>query len=132
VLTAARELELAARSGQIIPAVDLIGSFFDITYAYRFGPLAHSVTVLRLTDAETGECLSEAFHFPAGRNLPPQDLGLTVAVERCEDGSWALEVTASRFAESLHVEDPCFIAEDNWFHLAPGAPRRVRLRRRDS
>nr|WP_094463431.1 beta-mannosidase [Pannonibacter phragmitetus] len=132
VVSAARELELAARSGQIIPAVDLIGSFFDITYAYRFGPLPHSVTVLRLTDAETGECLSEAFHFPAGRNLPPQDLGLTVTVARCEDGSWALEVTASRFAESLHVDDPCFIAEHNWFHLAPGAPRRVRLRRRAS
>ncbi|MEH0076498.1 glycosyl hydrolase 2 galactose-binding domain-containing protein [Pannonibacter anstelovis] len=132
VVSAFREIELAARSGQIIPAVDLIGSFFDITYAYRFGPLPHSVTVLRLTDAETGELLSEAFHFPAGRNLPPQDLGLTVAVERCEDGSWALEVTSSRFAESLHVEDPCFIAEDNWFHLAPGAPRRIRLRRRAS
>ncbi|SUA99467.1 Uncharacterised protein [Pannonibacter phragmitetus] len=132
VLSAAREMELAARSGQIIPAVDLIGSFFDITYAYRFGPLPHSVTVLRLTDAETGECLSEAFQFPAGRNLPPQDLGLTVAVERCEDGSWVLEVTASRFAESLHVEDPCFIAEDNWFHLSPGEPRRIRLRRRAS
>lgn len=132
VVSAARELELAARSGQVIPAVDLIGSFFDITYAYRFGPLPHSVTVLRLTDAETGECLSEAFHFPAGRNLPQQDLGLTVALHRSEGGNWALDVTASRLAESLHVEDPCFIAQDNWFHLAPGAPRRICLRRRAS
>ncbi|WP_430513561.1 glycosyl hydrolase 2 galactose-binding domain-containing protein [Pannonibacter phragmitetus] len=127
-----RELELAARSGQIIPAVDLIGSFFDITYAYRFGPLPHSVTVLRLTDAETGECLSEAFHFPAGRNLPQQDLGLAVAVQQDEDNGWALEIAVDRFAESLHVEDPCFIAQDNWFHLAPAEPRRIRLRRKAS
>ena len=39
----------------------IIGSFFDITNAYRFGPPAHDVTIATLSDHATSEPLARAF-----------------------------------------------------------------------
>ncbi len=47
-------------------ATDLFGAFFDTTYAFRFGPPSHDVTVARLRSADG--LLAEAFHFPLGRS----------------------------------------------------------------
>jgi beta-mannosidase len=42
----------------------LIGSFFDITWAYRFGSPPLSRTEVTLDDAASGARLAEARHFP--------------------------------------------------------------------
>ncbi|HVB89706.1 MAG TPA: glycoside hydrolase family 2 protein, partial [Beijerinckiaceae bacterium] len=99
---------------------------FDTNYAYRFGPPANDVTIARLRDRASGTLLAEAFHFPLGRGHDRQTLGLEVALHHDPSG-WSLTLSARRFAQSVHIDDPAFRGEDDWFHLPPGEPRRVRL-----
>ncbi len=126
VLRAERPLTLGPRSAQEIAAASLGENFFDTTYAYRFGPPPHDVTVAALTDAQ-GARLAEAFHFPQGRGTARMELGLSASLEARDGSGWALRLHSQRCAQSVHIEDEQFRAEDEWFHLAPGIERVVRL-----
>ena len=42
--------------------------------------------------------------------------------------AWHLRVSTHGFAQFLHIEDPCFTAEDDWLHLLPGREAVIRLR----
>ncbi len=128
VMRAARELTLAPRSSIKIPAVDLWGAFFDTSYAYRFGPPSHDVTVATLT---TQGAEAEAFHFPLGRGAERHDLGLQAELIADEHG-WSLRVSTARLAQSFHVRDAHYRPDDNWFHLPPATTRMLRLSPRDS
>ena len=121
-----RTLELPARSGQTLTSADLIGSFFDITYAYRFGPAPLDATVVTLVDAATGARLSEAAHFPLGRTALRPDAGLCAELTRDEAGS-ALRLRATRLAPCVQIEDAHHRADDEGFLLLPGEERLVRL-----
>jgi beta-mannosidase len=50
-----------------LSSTELIGSFFDITYAYRFGPPSLHLTEVVFDNAATGARLAEATHFTLGR-----------------------------------------------------------------
>lgn len=126
VVTASRDLTLTPRSGITIPAFEMLDAFFDLTYAYRFGPPGHSVTSARLTDSATGETLAEAFHFPQGRGTSRETLGLSAALAE-ENGEWFLDISTTRLAQSVHLVDENWRTSDNWFHLAPGGVKRVKL-----
>jgi beta-mannosidase len=130
VMRAGRVLNLPPHSAQEIEASSLADHFFDTTYAYRFGPAQHDVTVAALTDS-SGRRLAEAFHFPLGRAASRTELGMSAELREV-DGGWALWLRSRRLAQSVHVEDERFRAEDEWFHLAPGIERVVRLVARDS
>ena len=131
VVSGRRELSLAPRANEEIAATDLFGAFFDTTYAFRFGPPAHDVTVARLLDAETGAVLADAYHFPLGYPKGRAPLALEVEIGQDSEGDWRLKLTADRFAQSIHIEDDNFRAGDDWFHLAPGAEKIVRMIRRN-
>jgi beta-mannosidase len=62
-----REVALPPRSNQTVSSAELIGSFFDITWAYRFGPPPLTWTEVTLDDAATGARLAEGQHFLPGR-----------------------------------------------------------------
>lgn len=130
VVAGRRELDLAPREVKEIAATDLFGAFFDVTYAYRFGPPAHDVTVARLLDPATGEVLSEAFHFPQGYPQARLPLEVEGKLEQAGEGNWTLRLEAKRFARSVHLVAPGFTVSDDWFHLAPGAGKRLTLVRR--
>jgi beta-mannosidase len=128
VVSVRRTLTLAARGGAELSAYDLIGRFFDITHAYRFGPPGHDATVVRLRDAG-GEVLAEAFHYPTGRALHPP--AGKVEARFAEDAQgWVMTLSADRLLQSVHIEDEGFRPDDDWFDLAPGELKRVRLRAR--
>ncbi|MBB5277369.1 beta-mannosidase [Rhizobium rosettiformans] len=129
VVSASKALSLDLRSSHRIPATDLFGAFFDTTYAYRFGPPSHDVTVARLLDTY-GAVLSEAFHFPLGRQQAHYSTGIEHAFHRI-DGVWWLDLSTDRFAQSVHLDLENFRPEDDWFHLAPGRTKRIRLHPRD-
>ena len=131
VVSGRRDLTLPERANIEIPATDLFGAFFDTNYAYRFGPLAHDVTVARLLDASTGAVIADAYHFPAGYPKGLAPLAIEAVAERDETGEWWLTLTTERFAQSMHIIDENFRPDDDWFHLAPGAEKRVRLIRRE-
>jgi beta-mannosidase len=65
-----RDVELPPRSNRTLSSAELIGSFFDITWAYRFGPPPLTWTEVTLDDAATGTRLAEARHFLPGRARP--------------------------------------------------------------
>jgi beta-mannosidase len=125
VMRGQRDVTLAPRSTIAIPDVDLWGAFFDTTYAYRFGPPSHHVTVATLA-APAGELIAEAFHFPLGRAALPSTRALAVALEQNGE-TWQLHLRAFSFAQSVRIEDAGFRPDDDWFHLAAGREKIVRL-----
>jgi beta-mannosidase len=126
VLKTRRDIELAARGNDTVSAYDLIGSFFDISYAYRFQAPQHDATVVRLLDRATGETLSEAFHFPLGLARPAETAEISAAIEW--DGSgWLMRLKATSLARFVNIVDAGFRPDDNWFHLSPLAEKVVRL-----
>ncbi|SPB13592.1 glycosyl hydrolase [Caballeronia novacaledonica] len=120
------DVVLQARSVQRVSSNALIGAFFDIAYAYRFGPRAHDATHVVLRDTDTGDVLSEAFHFPDPSVGERRDIGLSAIVEKDSDG-FSLVVETAQLARWVHVVDPNYVARIDWFHLAPGATRRIPL-----
>ncbi|WP_174362202.1 glycoside hydrolase family 2 protein [uncultured Caballeronia sp.] len=127
VASASRDVTLSPRSNTRLQASDVLGQFFDFTYAYRFGPRAHEATVITLRDKATGAVLSEAFHFPERELAQRHDLGFEVRLEHDAQGEWELVMHAKRLARWVHVVDPHYRARDEWFHLAPGVERRIAL-----
>jgi beta-mannosidase len=127
VVTARRELHLAARQTTTIAATDLFGAFFDTTYAYRFGPPSHDVTVARLKNSTGDEVIADAFHFPLGRSRAMHAPEIEVHLLRNDKGNWCLKLQTDRLAQSVHVQVDNFRASDDWFHLAPGAAKTVEL-----
>jgi beta-mannosidase len=116
---------LPAHSSQTLSSAELIGSFFDITYAYRFGPPPLDAAIVTLDDA-SGTRLAEAVYFPLGRAALAHDPSL--AVEPISDGTgWALRLRTARLATCIQVEDRHYRAEDEGFVLLPGEERRLRL-----
>ncbi|MGN7295320.1 glycoside hydrolase family 2 protein [Rhizobium sp. SAFR-030] len=127
VVSGRRELTLAPRTSQTLATTDLFGAFFDTTYAYRFGPPAHDVTVAWLKDAATGAVLAEAFDFPAGRTAALHDAEIEVTLERLDAGIWALDLFTDRLAQSISIACDGYRKSDDGFHLAPGMKKRVVL-----
>ncbi|KXG85619.1 glycoside hydrolase family 2 protein [Agrobacterium bohemicum] len=126
VVSGRRAMSLAARDKRLIAATDLFGAFFDTTYAYRFGPPAHDVTVAKLLDAQTGVLLANAAHFPRGRQAALHPVSLQTDLTM-NDGRWILHVTADRFAQSVCIDAEGFRPADDGFHLSPGEGRRIEL-----
>ncbi len=123
-----RILTLQPRSSETFAATDLFGAFFDTTYAYRFGPPSHDVTVARLRLPDGGAVVAEAFHFPCGRARALHDAEIQASVV-LEEGQWVVDLATDRFAQSVHLSIDGFRPDDDWFHLAPGPARRIRLTR---
>ncbi|UXS02449.1 glycoside hydrolase family 2 protein [Agrobacterium tumefaciens] len=127
VVHAKRAFDLAPRQSLVVPATDLFGAFFDTTYAYRFGPPSHDVTLARLRDTTSGHVVTDAFHFPLGRKraLHPASIQIT---KNNIGGTWWLEIETDRLAQSVHIAAEGYSPSDNWFHLAPGEAKRIELR----
>ena len=127
VTRARRPVALPPHSSQTLRIADLLEGFFDITYAYRFGPPAHDVSIATLRD-EAGKILSQSFHSPLGQVLPQCDPGFEATLSQDEEG-WLLTLSCRRFAQFVHIVDANFRAEVDWFHLPPDCSRAIRLLR---
>ena len=128
---AVREITLPSRGTMRLESAVLLPEFFDITDAYRFGPRSHDVTVATLHDAEDNVLLAEAVHFPGGPNLPPCDPGIDATLQQVGE-TWHMTIAAQSFAQYVHIDDPSFIPDDDWFHLPPATEKRIVLRSRRS
>jgi beta-mannosidase len=123
------DLELDAHGALTRNVEALLGRFVDVSWAYRFGPPAQDLVAVSLETA-TGELLSQAFRFPAGRPLgqePASDLGLEALFERTPEGA-VVRVTSRRFAYGVRVAIDGWGASDDAFGVEPGHERRVVLR----
>jgi beta-mannosidase len=125
VLRGERELTLPPRGAVQLSATEIFGVFFDVTYAYRFGPPGHSLVTATLSD-RSGALIADAFYFPHGRDARARPFDMNITVEH-RASEWTLCLQSDQLALSVHIDDECFRPEDNWFHLAPKTTRRVRL-----
>jgi beta-mannosidase len=128
VAGARRAVEIAPHATLELPAASLFDGFYDLSYAYRFGPPAHDLVVATVR-APDGGTRAETFHFPLG--LPrARELDVGLAAEARADASGiALVVKAKRFAQSIAITVDGHEPEDSYFHLAPGGERTIALRR---
>jgi beta-mannosidase len=130
---ATRELELAPHSGCVHDVEELIGRFMDVSWAYRFGPVAADVVACSLErDTQDGvELLSQCFRLPAGRALQRESaarLGLQATLSATGDGAAELKIRAKCFVYGVGVHLPGFQADDDAFSIEPGGERRIALR----
>src|SRR5262249_41473173 len=121
---AEQQVTIASRSAISLSSQSMLSEFYDITYAYRFGPRAHDATVVTLRDAISGDLIGDAFHFPQISPLPTTDVGLQVVVEQEED-RWFLRLVSRRIALFLHIDDTILVPEEDWLHLPPDQERRI-------
>ena len=119
-------LALPPRGARVISAVEMIGAFCDTTYYYRFGPPGHDAAWARLIEAETGATLAETFHFPLGRAIAVAPIDFSGRL-LTEEGGWSVELETPALLRFVHIRCPGFMPEDDWLHLAPGVPRKIRL-----
>jgi beta-mannosidase len=120
-------VRLAVQGSIEVNAAALLDGFYDLSYAYKFGPPAQDLVSVRLI-APDDALIATAFHvigrLPVVRDA---ELGLTARATRATDGRWTLIISARRFAQYVRCEVPGFICVDNHFHLAPGEERSIPL-----
>ncbi|MGI9146867.1 MAG: glycoside hydrolase family 2 protein [Chloroflexota bacterium] len=122
VLARTATVTVPARDQLRIAVDGLLEHFADTTYAYRFGPPGHQIAVVEMSDRDSGERLSSAFHFPCGLALPVEpDLGLEGSLHEDGAGNVFALLRARRFAQSVSLDVPGYRCNDNYFHLRPGA-----------
>jgi beta-mannosidase len=114
-----RTLTVEARSVLELNATQLFDGFVDLSYAYRFGPPSYDVLRVAFSDLET-------FYFPLGLPNTQSDVGLSASARQVE-GRIEVDVACRGFAQSVHIESPGFVADDQYFHMAPRSNRTVRL-----
>jgi len=74
--------------------------------------------------------LAEAFHFPQGLpNAVGMDVGLA-ATAIPAGADWRVQIQCKGFAQSVHVDAPGFVADDQYFHMIPNSSRVLTLRPR--
>lgn len=124
-------VHVPAHGAIMVRDYQLLPHFADTTYAYRFGPPGHDAAVAQLLNADSAngeQVIATDFHFPAGHNLAAQaDLGLQAYCKTDADGSYVLHISTQKLALAVAVQIPGLLAEDNYFHLAPGNSRQIRM-----
>lgn len=120
-------VEVPARGSVTVDAEAVVGGYRDVSYAYRFSPPAQDAVVATFFDA-SDEVVGQVVHFPLGQGRPLEnDVGLRAVARPAADGRWEVEVHTDRLAQWVTVRADGFVPEDSWFHLPPGADRRVLL-----
>jgi beta-mannosidase len=129
---ATEELDLAAHETLERELESLLGRFFDLSWAYRFGPPAQDLIAVSLEDAE-GRVLSQCFRFPAVRPLAPRsaaELGLEAVIATGE--TTELRIASKAFAYGVRIHASGFAPSDDAFSIEPGGGRTVTLRPHES
>lgn len=119
-------LTMPARASRTLMSSEIIGTFFDVTAAYRFGPPSHDVTIVSLLGGGETEPVAQAFHIASQQLGERGDIGFDAALTRDGD-AWHLTLRCDRFARRVFIDDRRFRPSDNYFHLDPTTPRRIRL-----
>lgn len=125
-----REIAVPAHGGRTWVVGEWFDRFIDLSRAYRFGPAEHALVAATLRDG-AGQTIDRAFFFSEGFSATRQrDVGLRVEqIEHEPDRAVIVSVSAETLAQSVYFDSDGYLPEDDYFHLAPGEARAVRLRR---
>jgi beta-mannosidase len=127
-----KEIDIIGHSARSFSCVELLGQFLDLNHFHKFGTPPCDVVVATLRNGEM-EDVAQAFYFPMGMALPmDSDVGLSTEVLQVDPLTVDVTVHARRVAMGVHFLVQGFVAEDEFFHLAPDAQRTVRFRAKES
>ncbi|WP_423005587.1 glycosyl hydrolase 2 galactose-binding domain-containing protein [Undibacterium sp. Ji83W] len=121
-------VRVAAHAAIKVQDYALLPHFIDTSYAYRFGPAGHDVVHAALYHQGHEQAIATDFHFPLGHQFDQQaDVGLRAHCSQDADGNHILHLSTQKLAQAVTVQIPGMLPEDNYFHMAPGSSRQVRL-----
>jgi len=130
VITKARvDCRIPPRSKANFASDAILDGFYDVSYAYRFGPPKHDVVVASLIGADSS-IISESFHFsepfqPVHRAAS----GVVAVAEPLDDGNFRLAITSDTFLYAARIDVKGFLPDDNYFNLLPGRRKTIVCRR---
>jgi beta-mannosidase len=132
VATGRQTIVIGGRGTAELPAASCFDGFFDLTYAYRFGPPSHDIVVATLLDSDGGHVTSDVY-WPLGLgSLAVRDVGIAAKAKALSDDNMELTVATRSFAHAVTIRAAGWVSEDQYFHLAPGTERKLLLRRSGS
>ncbi|MBL8091462.1 MAG: hypothetical protein JNJ43_14095, partial [Anaerolineales bacterium] len=123
VAKAKREIKVETNQKIKIIAEEMLGGFYDTSYAYKFGPPKHEVACAILRD-ESEKIISQQFHFPVTHHL--SIIEANVVAEFSEN---KLSISSDKFLYAVQITCEGFLPEDNYFHLMPNEKKEVLLHR---
>ena len=128
VASATKDFPLAAHRTRSLSCLELFDHFMDLTHAYRFGPPVCDAVVATLRDVD-GRQLAQTFYFPQGMSgFQERDVALHAEAVALDAQTVQVTLTAKRLAIGVHFEVMGFVADDEFFHLAPDTEKRIILR----
>lgn len=127
VVVARQELpvQLPGRTQRMLSADEVLGGFYDVSYAYRFGPPHHDVAIVTWYD-EQHQVISEAFHHI--RRQAPMSGGsveLQAAAEMSGHNEYRVTLRSNAFLHGVRLAARGFLPSDNYFHLPPERSKTV-------
>lgn len=114
-------IRVPARGRTRLAADTILGGFFDVSGAYRFGPPGHDVVLAELREADQDTVRSTDLLFPHG--LPGHvaaSPGLRARVVQLTETEALLEVESERLAYGVQIDSRAWMALDNYFSIPPG------------
>ena len=130
VASSERAIEAAPHASLTFGAEMVLGRFLDASYAYRFGPAGHDLIAASLRAVTEEIPFAQSFRFPAGhptQREPISRFGFTSRTRVRADGAIEAAVSARRFLWGVRLAAAGFLADDAYFGLEPGVPRRIVL-----
>ncbi|HEY5312758.1 MAG TPA: glycoside hydrolase family 2 protein [Pirellulales bacterium] len=125
------DVGLAARSAKVLKADELLGRFYDVNYAYRFGPPHHDVVVATWYDASR-QVVSEAFHFVRRRDPPYVPAVIETSAEMLSERACRVSLRSDSFLHGVWLHAKRFLPDDNYFYLTPGRTKSIVFRASES
>lgn len=127
IVTSRMPVRVAPRTVQRISAAACFESFYDTSYAFRFGQASHDLTVAGLHDTADVK-ISEHIHFTKGLAAPrAASSGLVGRLRHLSDDQAELTITTRSFAQSVFIDAPGYDPDDNYFHVSPGDRRTIAM-----
>ena len=125
----AREIHVDGRGAATLAIAEFFDGFFDLSYAYRFGPPSHDLIVARLRSGDG--ILARATCFPCGQAAARvADLGLTAVARSLESGDVELTLESRRYASAVRIDASGHYPSDNYIDVTPDDPQVILLRHR--
>ena len=118
---------LSGRSRTTISADEILGGFYDVSYAYRFGPPHHDVAVATWYDSDR-KIVGEAMHFIRRRDPVRSAIALEGTAENIGETRYRVTLHADCFVQGVRVQAKGFLPDDNYFHVLPNREKTVTFR----
>ncbi|MGS2724273.1 glycoside hydrolase family 2 protein [Porticoccus sp. GXU_MW_L64] len=105
----------------------LLEHFSDSSYNYKFGPQQWHVAYAKLIDTKNS-VISEAYYFPDYSSIPEVEIhGISYEL-KAEDEDFILHLKSNSFFQSIEIDFPGYLPDDNYFHMIPEGEKTIMLR----